>query len=332
MARIPLTIGAISVLLACVSTAQQPGTTQPQVRSGTGAVSSQANPPKPAAARARRATPSDAAAQSPRKDPALAAPANPGMKPGAGTAVALPSAGQGSPQGAPTQAPPAAGGQTTLIGPPAPPASIPQVTRPADMPPVPPQVSYRNGMLTVNAVNSTMASVLNAIRSKTGIDFEGAENSGERVAVSLGPAPEGEVLAGIFSGSGFDYVVLGRADSPGIVQKVILTPKTKGGAVNAAAQPQAQQPQPQESEEDTPDETATAPDVEQQQPQDAPLQQPVVPNQQQQQPIQENQTQTGGPKTPEQLLQELKQMQLQQQQQQGQPPPDTNSVPKKPPL
>jgi hypothetical protein len=200
------------------------------------------------------------------------------------------------------------------------------------MPPVPPQVSYRNGLLTVNAVNSTMASVLNAIRSKTGIDFEGAENSGERVAVSLGPAAEGEVLAGIFSGSGFDYVVLDRADSPGIVQKVILTPKSKGGAVNAAAQPQPQQQQPQESEEDTPDETATAPDVEQQQPQDAPVQQPVVPNQQQQQPIQENQTQTGGPKTPEQLLQELKQMQLQQQQQQGQPPPDTNSVPKKPPL
>jgi hypothetical protein len=185
-------------------------------------------------------------------------------------------------------------------------------------------------MLTVNAVNSTMASVLNAIRSKTGIDFEGAESSGERVAVSLGPAPEGEVLAGIFSGSGFDYVVLDRSDSPGTVQKVMLTPKSKGGAVNAAARPQQQAQQPQESEEDTPDEAANAPDTDQ--PQDTAVQQPVVPNQQQQPPIQENQTQSGGPKTPEQLLQELKQMQLQQQQQQGQPAPNTNSVPRKPPM
>jgi hypothetical protein len=217
------------------------------------------------------------------------------------------------------------------IGPPAPPPAIPVPSRPADMPPVPPQVSYRNGMLTVNAVNSTMASVLNAIRSKTGIDFEGAENSGERVAVSLGPAPEGEVLAGIFSGSGFDYVVLGRSDSPGTVQRVILTPKSKAGAVAASRQPQPQQPQDQpEGEEDVPDEAANAADADQQQPQDSANQPPTVPNQQP--PIQENQPQTGGPKTPEQLLQELKQMQLQQQQQQGQPAPDPNSVPRKPPL
>jgi hypothetical protein len=171
-----------------------------------------------------------------------------------------------------------------------------------------------------------MSSVLSAIRGKTGIDFEGAENSSERVAVNLGPAPEGEVLAGIFSGSGFDYVVVDRSDSPGTVQKVILTAKTKGGGVNAAARPPQPQ-QPQESEEDTPDEAANAPDADQ--PQDTAVQQPIVPNQQQP-PIQENQTQTGGPKTPEQLLQELKQMQLQQQQ--GQPPPNPNSVPRKPPM
>src|SRR6185312_2778357 len=50
------------------------------------------------------------------------------------------------------------------MGPPYPAPEIPKPSRPADMPPVPPQVSYRNGMLTVNAVNSTMSSVLSAIR------------------------------------------------------------------------------------------------------------------------------------------------------------------------
>ena len=43
------------------------------------------------------------------------------------------------------------------------------------MPPVPPQVTFRNGLLTVqNAVNSTLSSLLTAILNKTGIEFEGA--------------------------------------------------------------------------------------------------------------------------------------------------------------
>lgn len=199
------------------------------------------------------------------------------------------------------------------------------------MPPVPPQVSYRNGMLTVNAINSTMSSVLTAIRAKTGIQFDGAENSSERVAVNLGPAPEGDVLAGIFSGSGFDYVVLGRPDSPATVQRVILTPRGRGGAA-VAGQPQqpTQQPQAQAQAQQEGDEEATDDAADQEpQPQDAPVQPPPV----QQPPTADNpQIQNNEqPKTPEQLLQELKQMQLQQQQQQGQPPPDTNSVPRKMP-
>jgi hypothetical protein len=202
------------------------------------------------------------------------------------------------------------------------------------MPPVPPQVTYRNGMLTVNAVNSTMSSLLAAIRSRTGIAFEGAENSSERVAVSLGPAPEGEVLAAIFSGSGFDYVVLGRADSPETVQRVVLTPKNKGaaGAVVAGRPPVAQPPQAQqEGEEEVPEESANV----EQEPQDTAAQPPQV----NPPPVPENQPQNPNPapKTPEQLLQELKQMQQRQQDQQGdQPPtgaqpPNGNQVPRKMP-
>lgn len=182
----------------------------------------------------------------------------------------------------------------------------------------------------MNAVNSTMTSVLSAIRAKTGIEFEGAQNSSERVVVNLGPAPEGDVLAGIFSGSTFDYVVLGRPDSPGTVQRVILTPKARGGAGAVAGQPpqqpmqnpQAQAQAQQEGDEDVPPEDAAD-----QEPQDAPVQPPPV----QEPPTAQNQQQNNQPKTPEQLLEELKQMQLQQQQQQGQPPPDTNSVPRKMP-
>jgi hypothetical protein len=179
------------------------------------------------------------------------------------------------------------------------------VSRPADPPlgpAVPPVVTYRDGLLTVQALNSNLSSVVTAIRNKTGIEFEGAENIAERVAISLGPAPEADVLAAIFSGSRYDFVALGRPDSPSIVQRVILTVKNRPGApAEAQAQPRPTQ-QGEGEEEEVPDEQPNGGD-----PQDTPVQPPQIP--QQQPPQAENQPQQ--PKSPEQLLQELQQMQNQ---------------------
>ena len=161
-----------------------------------------------------------------------------------------------------------------------------------------PVVTYRDGLLTVQALNSNLGSVVKAIRSKTGIEFEGAENISEPVAISLGPAPAGDVLAAIFAGSRYDFVALGRPDSPSIVQRVILTVKNKPGApAEAQAQPRPVQ-QGEGDEEEVPDEQVNAGD-----PQDTAVQPPQIP---QQPPQAENQQ---PPKTPEQLLQELQQMQ-----------------------
>ena len=56
---------------------------------------------------------------------------------------------------------------------------------------VAPTVIFRDGLLTVQTTNSSLNSVVTAIRNKTGIEFEGVEgNGGEHVALSLGPAPE----------------------------------------------------------------------------------------------------------------------------------------------
>lgn len=197
-------------------------------------------------------------------------------------------------------------------------------TQPAT-PLTPPTVVYRDGLLTVQATNSTLGSVLNAIRNKTGIEFEGMENAADHVALSLGPAPAGEVLSSIFQGSRFDFVAIGRADDPSIVQRVIMTAKTQPGAV-AGAQPPQPQPRPNDNgegggDEDNPDEQVNV------EPQDTAAQPPQVPQQQpQSQPEQQQ------PKTPEQLFQELQEMKKQQQmQQEGAPPPNPASVPRKPP-
>ena len=106
----------------------------------------------------------------------------------------------------PVNAPQAGGQQVPGATGAAPVGSQPQqtVSRTADSPmgpAVPPVVTYRDGLLSVQALNSNLSSVVTAIRNKTGIEFEGAENSSERVAISLGPASEGDVLAAIFSGS-----------------------------------------------------------------------------------------------------------------------------------
>jgi hypothetical protein len=183
-------------------------------------------------------------------------------------------------------------------------------------PPTPPQVTYRNGMLTVQAMNSTLAGLLTAIRNKTGIQFEGLEGgANERVAVSMGPAPEGEVLAAVLGGSKFDYVVLDRPDSPGTVQRVLLSPRG-GSSTGAGAQVAGvASSQAQGDDEDVQDEQASG--GEPGQPQDTPARPPPT-QAQQSQPQQPT-----SPKTPEQLLEELRRMQQQQ--------PGQNPAPNKPP-
>lgn len=191
------------------------------------------------------------------------------------------------------------------------------VTTPA----APPVVTYRDGLLTVQATNSSLSSVITAIRNKTGIEFEGMENVSERVALSLGPAPEGEVLSALFAGPKYDFVAIGRPDSPGIVQRVIVTLKNKGGdGTQAQQQPRPAGQDADADADDTPDEQVNSGND----PQDTPVQQPPAPGQQPPQAQQQQQ-----PKSPEQLLQELQEMQKQKA-----PPPDdqnTNQVPRKQP-
>ena len=189
----------------------------------------------------------------------------------------------------------------------APPAAQPIPAGPAAAP----IVTYRDGLLSVQAMNSNLSSVVTAIKNKTGIEFEGAEGISERVAIAMGPAPEGDVLAAIFSGSRYDFLAVGRPDNPDIVQKVILTVKNKPGAPGEA-QAQQQPPANQGEDEDTPDEQVNAGE-----PQDTPVQPPQQPPPQPQAETPQNQQ----PKTPEQLLQELQEMRRQK----GSPEDPTNN-------
>jgi len=191
----------------------------------------------------------------------------------------------------------------------------------ADYPPKPPRVSFRNGQLSISAENSTLPDILSAIHQRTGAAMELPSTiSNERVAVKLGPATTGEVMAALLNGSHFDYIVLNRPEDPSSPERIILREKIaadpnapnnnngyNNGYVASAQPPSYQPPEVQEVPETVPDE-----EVPEAQPQ------PRIP------------TSPGGdegnPKTPEQLLEELRQMQ----QQRGQPPQQMQ--PQQPPL
>jgi len=205
---------------------------------------------------------------------------------------------------------------------------------PAQLPPNPARVTMRNGLLTIDANNSTLADVLTGVRreTKAAIDLP-AGASGERVVASIGPGTPQNVLTALLNGSRFDYIILGSQDQPDIVQRVILRAKSGpepatsgGGPVVAQRGPNpggvnVQPAQPEESDEGTPAEEIPDENNPQPQQQEIDGEQQQGQQQQQEQQQQQQQQQQQGVKTPEQLLEELRQMQQQQQQQQQQNQP-----------
>lgn len=246
-----------------------------------------------------------------------------------------------------------AGQKAPQLPPPPPPAGAPTAATPSplqQLPPMPPQVAYRNGMLTVDTPNSTLGDVLNAVRRETGASLDPLPaGMNERVVVRLGPAPPRDVLAELLNDTRWDYVIVGSEQDPNAVSRVILSerqPEAGGASARAVPPPgmasNPMRPQPG-SEEENDAEGAQQPQIVPagQQPMGFPT--PVNPGQPppqfpttlpgmpppDQQPNQPPQPQV---KTPEQLLEEIKRMDAQQQQQKQQQKQQQQNPPPKPPL
>ena len=238
-------------------------------------------------------------------------------------------------------APPPAPDPIPIPLPPPPPAY------PVHDPAVPPEVSYVNGQLLINAKNSTLSDVLKAVEKDTGATFDiSSGDTSERVVGRIGPGTPRDVMAELLNGSHFNYVMLSPIGNPSALSKVLLTPRSKGSAgqtYTAQQQPPQTFQQPMQispglpiqqqvqqqnaaAEESSDNGDAAADENADNQNQDQPENQPET-----QDPAQSVQApqQPPGVKTPEQLLQELRQQQqqvIQQQQipQGAQPQPDDN--------
>lgn len=189
---------------------------------------------------------------------------------------------------------------------------------------VPPQVTYENGQLFIDAKNSTLKDILTAVEKHTGASFDiSAGDTNERVVGRLGPGPARDVLADLLNGSHFNYVMLSPANDPSALTRVVMSPRSAappqaGGFQNEAQQfqPPQVQPQPGQMPNGLPAQPdPNNPDAEQENtdnPDEA-----AAEGQDQAETVQPDQAQQQeGVKTPEQLLQDLqRQQQIIQQQQ-----------------
>jgi hypothetical protein len=102
----------------------------------------------------------------------------------------------------------------------------------ADPPVTPLNVTFHDGLLAIKANKATLSEVLFAVQQRTGAEVAiaaGAEQ--ERVVVDLGPGPAAEVVAQLLHGSKFNFLILSAANDPRQLNRVILSPRTEGGAM-----------------------------------------------------------------------------------------------------
>jgi hypothetical protein len=196
-----------------------------------------------------------------------------------------------------------------------PPAPLTLQQQPAS----PSQVTFQNGQLTITAPNSVLGEILRAVRSRTGASVDVPPNATERVVGRFGPGPARDVLAALLNGSHFNYVMLGSATNPAVLDRVILISKS-GEAEPAApvSQASATGPQPPPAPMPAGEVASAEPSMTDD---EDPSQQDQQAEDEQAQEDAQQQQQTNPPpgiRTPEQLLQEMQQRQQQAQQQQQQ--------------
>ncbi len=117
----------------------------------------------------------------------------------------------------------------------------------ADAPPAPPKpsldVTFRDGLLSIDSDRATLSQVLFAIHQRTGAEIAiPAGTEQDQVVVNLGPAPAADVLSRLLNGSKFNFVILSSPKNPGAIDQVILSPRAEAPPtpVQAAAPPPPQ--------------------------------------------------------------------------------------------
>jgi len=100
-------------------------------------------------------------------------------------------------------------------------------------------VTYRNGQLTIDAKNETLAQVLALVAAKTGAVIDVPPGSGlEHIVEHTGPGQPNDVITQLLNGSHFNFIIVSSAQDPAVPAQVLLTvQKANGEAPVVAAGP-----------------------------------------------------------------------------------------------
>jgi hypothetical protein len=213
---------------------------------------------------------------------------------------------QTSPSSAPAAAPvhkhvhprkkPAAATPAPQPSPPPVPVVPPPPNWPANDLPGAASVVFDSRGLLVVASNSSLAQILKEVSLETGVKVEGMD-ADQRVFGTYGPGPARDVISLLLDGSGYDVLMIGDRGE-GTPRRITLTSRSGSAAKSMANNTPAPQ-----SNDDTDDQAAPEPQVEQEPPQ--PSQNGTVP------PV--------PMRTPQQIMQEIQERQRQQQNSQQNP-------------
>jgi hypothetical protein len=174
--------------------------------------------------------------------------------------------------------------------------AVPETPKwPVNDQPAPASVVWNSQGLRIDASNSSLQQILNAVSTATGAKVEGF-GSDQRVFGAYGPGRARDVLSQLLQGSGYNVIMIGD-QGRGTPRQIVLSARAVTNAQSIARNAPANS----NSDEDDADDQPAPPEP-------APV--PVHPG--------------FPPRSPQQIMQEMQQRQQQMQQQQQQPQPQNN--------
>ncbi len=98
--------------------------------------------------------------------------------------------------------------KTTVAAEPVQPVAPPPPLPPAEQPATPATVDFHQGILTIQARNSSLINILAAVSRETGLVVQGL-SSDQRVYGQYGPGSLASTLTALLDGSGYNFVIIG---------------------------------------------------------------------------------------------------------------------------
>jgi hypothetical protein len=122
----------------------------------------------------------------------------------------------------------------------------PETPPPPPQPAAPPVAQVTDGKLAIRASGQDFASVLESVRSATGLTVEMPPGiNSDPVFLNVGPAPVADALVALLEGTNYNYIIVGSEGDSRVVKRLILTERSTGPATLVASSqgpPAAPQP------------------------------------------------------------------------------------------